>query len=100
MKVPKRIHVSKLQNLEVCDNIDVGTVAVLSIKDNTQRLVCENDAAITKFLNEKNRLHEKLLSTDSPGRIAAGSKFETTARISTYAKQVVVLDLGKNSASL
>ena len=36
----------------------------------------ENDASITELLNEKNRLHEMLLSTDGPGRIAAEQAFK------------------------
>ena len=95
--MPKRIDVSKLQNWEVrealrntFDNIDVGgsweqfktqvyTVAVdvLGIKKTNHRdWFDENDASCTKLLNEKNRLHEKLLSTDGPGRIAAEQAFK------------------------
>ena len=97
VKVPKRIDVSKLQNSEVrealrntFDKIDVGgsweqfktqvyTVAVdvLGIKKTNRRdWFDKNNASITKLLNEKNRLHEKLLSTDGPGRIAAEHAFK------------------------
>ena len=98
VKVPKRIDVSKLQNSEVrealrntFDNIDVGgsweqfktqvyTVAVdvLGIKKtNHKDWFDENNASITKLLNEKkNRLHEKLRSTDGPGRTAAEHAFK------------------------
>ena len=43
----------------------------------TKRRDCfdENDTAITKLLNEKNRLHEKLLSSDGPAKIAAEQAF-------------------------
>ena len=84
VKVLKRIDVSKLQTSEVCealrntfDNIDVGgsweqcktqlytvPVDVRGIKKTNHRdWFDEKDASITKFLNEKNKLHEKLLST-------------------------------------
>ena len=98
VKVPKRIDVSKLQNSEVrealrntFDNIDVGgsweqfktqvyTVAVdvLGIKKtNHKDWFDENNASITKLLNEKKtRLHEKLRSTDGPGRTAAEHAFK------------------------
>ena len=47
-------------------------VDVLGIKKTNHRdWFDKNNASITKLLNEKNRLHEKLLSTDGPGRIAA-----------------------------
>ena len=52
-------------------------VDVLCIKNTNHRdWFDENDAPITKLLNEKNRLHEKLLSTDGPGRIAAEHAFK------------------------
>ena len=97
VKVPKCVDVSKLQNSEVrealrntFDNIDVGgsweqfktqvyteAVDVLGIKKTNHRgWFDENDASITKLLNKKNKLHEKLLSTDGPGRIAAEQTFE------------------------
>ena len=68
------------------------------------RLVWWNDASITKLLNEKNRLHEKFLSTDGPGRIAAEQAFkEVKSRLQyeiQHGKQVVERDIGKNSTSL
>ena len=97
VKVPKRVDVSKLQNSEVrealrntFDNIDVGgsweqfktrvcteAVDVLGIKKTNHRgWFDENNASITKLLNEKNKLYEKLLSTDGPGRIAAEQAFK------------------------
>ena len=66
----------------VCDQFkpQVSTVAVdvLGIEKTKHRdQFDENDAAISKLLNEKNRLHEKHLSTDGPVWIAAGSKTDT-----------------------
>ena len=52
-------------------------VDVLVIKKTNHRdWFDENNASITKLVNEKNRLHEKLLNTDGPGRIAAEHAFK------------------------
>ena len=97
VKVPKRIDVSKLQNKEVretlsntFDNIifdgtwehfktQVYTVGVdvLGLKKSKHRdWFDENDAAITKILEEKNKLHEKLLSAEGPAKNVAEKAFK------------------------
>ena len=91
--MPKHTNVSKLQNLEVrealkntFDNNDVGgsrerfktqvyTVAV-DVLGMKRDWFDENYTSITKLLKDQNRLHEKLLSTDGPGRIAAEQAFK------------------------
>ena len=102
------------------DNIDVGgsweqfktqvysmAVDVLGIKKTNHRdWSDENDASITKLLNEKNKLHEKLLSTDGPGKIAAEQVFkELKSRLQCEIRhmkntEVVERDLGRNLKTL
>ena len=52
-------------------------VDVLGIKKTNRRdWFDENDASVTKLLNEKNKLHKKLLNTDDPGRIGVEQAFK------------------------
>ena len=110
VKVPKRIDVSKLHNLEVCEALSntfentvfdgtweqfkaqvykVG-VDVLGLKKTKHRdWFDDNDAAITKLLEEKNRSHEKLLNADGPERIATEKAFkEAKSRLQCGTRQM------------
>ena len=61
----------------------------LVLKTNHRDWFDENNASITKLPNEKNRLHEKLLGTDGPGRIAAEQAFkEVKSRVQCEIRHV------------
>ena len=109
-KVPKRIDVSKLQSLEMQESLsntfenvefdgtwdqfktkvyEVG-VDVLGLRTRIHRdWFDENDAAITKLLEEKNQLHQKLLNTTGASRVAAEKCFkEAKASLQTKIRQM------------
>ena len=80
---------------------------VLGIKKTNHRdCLMKTMPQFTKLLNEKNKLHEKLLSTDGPGKIAAEQVFkELKSRLQCEIRhmkntEVVERDLGRNLKTL